>query len=72
MSPQRRVSDHWSWTAGGFVLILAAIGLAAFKVWTEWPSIALAALGGVLIKGESVISLARVIRRQPPEPPPAP
>jgi hypothetical protein len=70
MSPQRRASDHWSWTAGGFLLILAAIGLAAFKVWTEWPVIALAALGGVLVKGESVVSLARVFRKTPEPPTP--
>lgn len=68
MSPARRSSDHWSWTVGGFAIILAAIGLAAFKVWSEWPSIVMAALGGVLIKGESVVSALRVFRRTPPAP----
>ena len=70
MSPERRrASDHWSWTVGGFALILAAIGFAAFGVWSEWPSIALAALGGVLIKGESVIGLARIVQRNAPRNP---
>ena len=68
MTPARRATDHWSWTVGGFAIIAAAIGLAAFKVWTEWPSIAMAALGGVLIKGESVVSALRVFRRTPPAP----
>lgn len=68
MSPGRRASDHWSWTVGGFALIVAAIGLATFKVWSEWPSIALAALGGVLVRGESVLGALRIFRRTPPAP----
>ena len=64
-APHRRAGDRGEWptTLAGFVVILAAIGLRVYGLLGEWQMLAVAVLGGVLIKGESVISLARIWRK---------
>lgn len=66
-TPQRRASDRpeWTTTLAGFLCILAAIGLRVFDFVGEWQMLAVAVLGGVLIKGESVLGFARIWRRKP-------
>lgn len=65
-APQRRAADHdWTTTVAGFVLIAAAIGLRVAGLVGEWQMLAVAILGGVLVKGESVLGFARIWRRKP-------
>ena len=67
VTPHRRTGDRpeWTTTLAGFLCILAAIALRVFGLVGEWQMLAVAVLGGVLIKGESVLGFARIWRRKP-------
>ena len=63
----RRARDLWALpsTVAGFLVIGLAVGLRVYGITGESGMLVLAVLGGILVRGESIIDAVRAWRRTP-------